>query len=148
MTRLTTITIIACAILAATAGAAQARSATEGCGLKSPGAPVIHSSSSITSTGVARCNTQWRATADLQVEQNGTWATAFSDGEPVAPQVDGPYTARVDHRTDYQWGLLDVSPYCSYNWRLVVTYTDQAGDQIGVAFSPETFSTCPKSLRA
>lgn len=149
MKRILTLSILVAAMMAATAGVAQARTTAEGCGLKSVGAPVLTGdSTTISSSGVARCNVRWRAIADLQVEQNGTWQTAFADGNPVPPQVAGPYTAKVDHVTDYSWSMLDVTPYCSYNWRVVVTYTDGSGNQIGVANSPETTHTCSKTRRS
>lgn len=132
----------------ATAAVVSASTATAGtqygtCGLKAPGAPVIgDGGTSLTSTGVARCNHEWTAVAIISVEQGGEWAPAYSDGVPAAPQVSGPHAARVDHSITFSWSGLDLAPLCAYNWRVLVTYQDNAGNEMDSGYSPTTYATC------
>lgn len=71
--------------------------------------------------GTAGCTVPWYSSADtLQYESGGKWHAATSGGAPVPPQERGLFAAG-QHGFSFDWGSIDQTPYCSFNWRLLAS---------------------------
>lgn len=90
------------------------------------------------------CNVQWGHSMQvLQYESGGTWHTATIGGSPIAPTLNGPFTAGNSNADTNIWTGVDQTPYCSFNWRTQDAFLAWVGKgTIAAVTSPELHKSC------